>query len=252
MLIALELSLHISHIAKVQMAKDLFKGKRLSSIPSHLKNLLNHNLSLSNDEIKSVLNCSNNIDALRNTKSVGESTSNSCVSKKREILLFDPKTDDIIHNLDVKNVVHPSPSQGSSINQLFAQELEDSNSPLSDVFNALSAQKNFIIYDSTTGILKPSILKELGLKQDNLYLVPEGLKVNFKKDLDFSKLKPKPNNRNINRNKSIVTNYLDSLEESGSISRVNFKPLVISPLNLVPKPNGAPRLIHDLSRFRSL
>ena len=38
-------------------------------------------------------------------------------------------------------------------------------------------------------------------------------------------------------------------QESGSISRVNFKPLIVSPLHLVPKPNGAPRLIHDLSRF---
>ena len=62
-------------------------------------------------------------------------------------------------------------------------------------------------------------------------------------------MKPKPNNPNIIRNKSIVRNYLNNLEESGSISRVNSKPLVISPLNLVPKPNGAPRLIHDLSRF---
>ena len=62
-------------------------------------------------------------------------------------------------------------------------------------------------------------------------------------------MNPKPNNRNIIGNKSTVRNYLNSLEESGSISRVSFKPLVISPLNLVPKPNGAPRLIHDLSRF---
>ena len=237
------------------MAKDSFEGKELLNIPSHLKNLLNRDLSLSSVDIQSFLNCSKNIDALRNTKSVGESTSNSCVSVKREVLLFDPETDDIIRNLDVKKVIHPSPSQGSSINHLFAQELEESNSPLSDVFNALSAQKKSIIYDSkqnfdfTAGILKPSVLKELGLKQDNVNLVSEGLKVNFKKDLDFSKLKPKPNNRTINRNKSIVRKYLNSLEESGSISKVNFKPSVISPLNLVPKPNGAPRLIHDLSRF---
>ena len=89
----------------------------------------------------------------------------------------------------------------------------------------------------------------MGLKPDNLNLISEGLKVNFIKDLDFSKLKPKPNNRNINRNKSIVRSYLNSLEESGSISKVNFIPSVISPLNLVPMPNGAPRPIHDLSRF---
>ena len=81
------------------------------------------------------------------------------VSEKREVLLFDPETDDIIRSLDVKKVIHPSPSQGSSISHLFAQELEESNSPLSDVFNVLSAQKNSIIYDSkqkfdfTAGIL---------------------------------------------------------------------------------------------------
>ena len=80
-------------------------------------------------------------------------------------------------------------------------------------------------------------------------LISKGLKVNLKKELDVSKLKPKPNNRNIARNRSIVRSYLSCLEESGSISKVDFKPLVISPLNLVPKSNGAPRLIHDLSRF---
>ena len=51
------------------------------------------------------------------------------------------------------------------------------------------------------------------------------------------------------RNRSIVRNYLSCLEESGSISKVNFKPLIVSPLNFVPKSYGAPRLIHDLSRF---
>ena len=187
LLIALELSLHISHIAKVQMGKGSFEGKGLSSTPSHLKNLLNRNLSLSNKELQSFLNCSKNVDALRNTKSVGECTSNSCVSEKREVLLFDPETDDIIRNLDVKKVIHPSPSHSSSISHLFAQELEESNSPLSDVFNALSAQKNSVIYDSkqnfdfTACVLKPSILKELGLKQDNLDLVSEGLKLISKK-----------------------------------------------------------------------
>ena len=222
LLIALELSLRISHIAKVQLTKDSFEGKGLSNIPSHLKNLLNRNLSLFNDEVQSFLNCSKNIDALRNTKFVGESTSNSCVSVKREVLLFDPETDDIVRNLDVKKIIQTSPSQGSSINHLFAQELEESNSPLSDVSNAVSAQKKSIIDDSkqkfyfTADILKQSVLKELGLKPDDLNLFVEGLKVNFKKDLDFSKLKRKPNNRNINRNKSIVRNYLNSLEESGS------------------------------------
>ena len=118
----------------------------------------------------------------------------------------------------------------------------------SDIFNSLSSQKDSIIYDSsqkfdfTAGIIKPSNLKKLGLN-------PEIVKVNLKKKLDVSTLKPKPNNRNLSRNRSIVSRYLSSLEESGSISRIDHKPFIVSPLNLVPKPNGAPRLIHDLSRF---
>ena len=134
---------------------------------------------------------------------MGECTSNSSVSEKREVLLFDPETDNIIHNMDVKIVIHSFSSQGSSINHLFAQELEESNSPLSDVFNALSAQKNSVIYDLnqnfdfTAGVLNKSTLKELGLMQENLDLNSDRLKVNFNKELDFSKLKPKPNNRNI-------------------------------------------------------
>ena len=123
---------------------------------------------------------------------MGECNSNSSVSEKREVLLFDPETDNIIHNMDVKNVIHSLPSQGSSINHLFAQELEESNSPLSDVFNALSAQKNSVIYDLkqnfdfTAGVLNKSTLKELGLMQENLDLNSEGLKASFNKELDFS------------------------------------------------------------------
>ena len=104
---------------------------------------------------------------------MGECTSNSFVSEKREVLLFDPVTDDIIRNLNLKKVIHPSPSQGSPVTHHFAQELEESNSQLSDVFNALSAKKNSVIYDSkqifdfTAGMLNPSTLKELGPKQDN-------------------------------------------------------------------------------------
>ena len=161
-------------------------------------------------------------------------------------LLYDPETDEIIRNLDLKRVIHPSPSQGSSIDRLFSQELEDSNSPLSDVFNMLSSHKYSIIYDSnqkfdfTAGVLNPTILREFGLNQENVDLVSEGLKVNLKKELDYSKLKPKPNNRNLVGIRPIVRRYLSSLEESGSISRVNFKLLIVSPLNLVPKPNSTP------------
>ena len=48
------------------------------------------------------------------------------------------------------------------------------------------------------------------------------------------------------KNCSVVRKLLGDLEEAGHIEKVNFKPLVISPLNLVPKSNGSPRLIHNL------
>ena len=172
----------------------------------------------------SFLSVSKNTDALHDPKSLGESTSNCCVSEDRDVSVFDPETDEIIRNLDLKKVIHPSPSQCSSIDRLFSQELENSNSPLSDIFNVLSTKKDSIFYDVnqkfnfTAGVLNSAILKELGLNQRNLKLISEGLKVNLKKELDVSKLKPKPNNRNIARNRSIVRNYLSCLEESGSIS----------------------------------
>ena len=48
------------------------------------------------------------------------------------------------------------------------------------------------------------------------------------------------------RNCNIVRKLLGNLEEAGHIEKVNYKPLVVSPLNLVPKSNGSPRLIHNL------
>ena len=59
--------------------------------------------------------------------------------------------------------------------------------------------------------------------------------MNLKKEPDLSCLKPKPNNRNTSKNRLIFRKYLSCLEESGFISRVNYKPPVVSPLNLVPK-----------------
>ena len=39
---------------------------------------------------------------------------------------------------------------------------------------------------------------------------------------------------------------------AGHMQKVDFMPLVASPLNLVPKANGSPRLIHDLSLFKGV
>ena len=186
-----------------QNGRRIVHRKRVVKYPKS-KSLLNLNLALDSKAIQSYLNFSKDIDALCHTKSIGEHSSNSCVQENREDLLYDPETDEInrnYSNLDLKSVILPSRSQGSSINHLFSQELEDSSSPLSDVFNMLSSLKDSIIYDSnqkfdfTAGILNPTIVGEFGLNQENLDLVLEGLKVNLKKELDYSKLKPKPNNR---------------------------------------------------------
>ena len=185
------LSLFISHTGKVKMAGGLSAENEWSST-QNLKILLNLNLTLDSKAIQSYLNFSMDIDALRDTKSVGECSLNSCVQENRDDLQYDPETDEIIRNLDLKRVIHPSPSQGSSIDHLFSQELEDSNSPLSDVFNLLASQKNSIVYDPnqkfdfTAGVLNPTILREFGLNQENLIRVSEGLKVNLKKELDYS------------------------------------------------------------------
>ena len=182
LLIALELSLLINLTIKVKIAERLSKRKEWLSTQSP-KSLLKCSVVLDSKEISSFQSCSKDTDTLRDSKSIGESTSNCCVSEDHDDFLFDPETDEIIRNLDLRKVIHPSPSQGSSINHLFSQELEDSNSPLSDIFNVLSTQKDFIVYDVnqkfdfTAGVLNPTFLKELGLNQENLELIYKGLKV---------------------------------------------------------------------------
>ena len=54
------------------------------------------------------------------------------------------------------------------------------------------------------------------------------------------------------KNCCVVRKLLGDLEEAGYIEKVNFKPLVISPLSLVPKSIESPGLIHNvkaLNRF---
>ena len=140
--IPLKLSLFISHTDKVKMAGGLSAENGWSST-KNLKNLLNLNLNLDSEAIQSYLNFSKDIDALPDTKSIGECSFNSCVQENHEDLLYDPETDEIIRNLDLKRIIHPSPSQGPYIDCLFSEELEDSNSPLSDIFNLLASQKKF-------------------------------------------------------------------------------------------------------------
>ena len=65
------------------MAGGLFVENEWSST-QNLKSLLNLNLALDSKAIQLYLNFSKDIDALRDTKSVGECSSNSCVQENRE------------------------------------------------------------------------------------------------------------------------------------------------------------------------
>ena len=39
---------------------------------------------------------------------------------------------------------------------------------------------------------------------------------------------------------------------AGHMQKVNFRPLVVLPLNVVPKANGSPHLIHNLSLLNKI
>ena len=95
--------------------------------------------------------------------------------------------------------------------------------------------------------LNPERLKEFGIKKSALDLVEKGIPVNLSHPLFPGDIKTRRNSRNIQNNFSVVKNLISSLEMAGQVQKVDFKPLVVSPLNLVPKANGSPRLIQDLS-----
>ena len=86
--IVLELNLLINPIVKANMVEELSEGRGLLNTQS-LKNPLNHNILLDSKELNSFLSLTKNIDALSNTKSVGESTSNCCVFENRDVSVFD-------------------------------------------------------------------------------------------------------------------------------------------------------------------
>ena len=92
--IVLKLSLFISHTDKVKMAGEL-STENVWSSTQNLKSRLNLDLALDSKAVQSYLNFSKDIDDLRDTKSVGECSSNSCVQENRDDLQYDPETDEI-------------------------------------------------------------------------------------------------------------------------------------------------------------
>ena len=95
--------------------------------------------------------------------------------------------------------------------------------------------------------LHPECLKEFRMKKSALNLVEKGIPVNLSHPLFTGDIKTRRNSKNIQDNFNVIKNLITSLQMAGQMQKVNFRPLVISPLNVVPKANGSPRLIHDLS-----
>ena len=83
------------------------------------------------------------------------------------------------------------------------------------------------------------------MKKDVLDFVKSGIPVHLDSPLYPGDIKPKRNLKNSKRNCGVVRKLLGNLEEAGHTEKVNCKPSVISPLNLVPKSNGSPRLVHN-------
>ena len=166
---------------------------------------------------------------------------------------FDVEMDMLIQDLDPQKFkINPSPISGDFLEDLCHElEFSDSDQALLDLFGSAS-QKNDVVYqencqfDFTAGHLFPERLQEFGMKNDVLSYVKSGIPVQLDSPLYSGDIKPKRNSKNVKKNCSVVRNLLGDREEAGHIERVNYKPLVISPLNLVPKSNGSPRLIHNL------
>ena len=126
-----------------------------------------------------------------------------------------------------------------------------SDQALLDLFGS-TTQKNDVIYqencqfDFTAGHLIPERLQEFGMKNGVLKFVKFGIPVQLDSPLYNGDIKPKQNSKNVKKNCSVVCKLLGNLEEAGHIQKVNFKPLAISLLNLVPKSNSSPGLICNL------
>ena len=184
----------------------------------------------------------------------GESTSQQLTqSDDSERFQFDDEMDTLMQNLDSQNFrINPYLSSGDFLEDLGNElHLNDSDQSLLDLF-ASASQKNDVIYDEnclfdfTAGHILPERLEEFGMKGDILDFVKSGIPVQLETPLFPGDIKTKRNSKNVKRNSKVVRKLLGDLKEAGHIEKVNSKSLVVSPLNLVPKSNVSPRLIHNL------
>ena len=80
-----------------------------------------------------------------------------------------------------------------------------------------------------------------------LNLLKKRIPVNLSHPFFPGDIKSRRNPKNIQNNFNIIKNLISSLEMAGHVQKVNARPLVVSPLNVVLQANGSPHLIHDLS-----
>ena len=148
---------------------------------------------------------------------------------------------------------NPSPDSNDFLADLSREfKVNNVDSPLKDLFKNASQKRNVLYdvsadFDFTAGSLHPERLKEYGMNEYALNLVEKGIPVNLCHPLFPGDIKSRRNSKNIQKNFNVIKNLISSLEMAGHVQKVNDRPLVVSPLNVVPKANGSPRLIHDLS-----
>ena len=224
---------------------------------------LNSAISLNKSEIYKNLTLANSLDDVklfdRPSSTQGESASGELTqSDDSDRFEFDEEMDMLMQNLDSNKLrINLSPTSGNFLDEL-SNELQSSDldQSLLDLFGTAS-QKNDLIYqknckfDFTAGHLISEHSQEFGMKNDVLDFVKSGIPVQLDSPMFPGDIKAKRNSKNVKKNCSVVRKLLRDLNEAGHIEKVNFKPSAVSPLNLVPKSKGSPRLIHNLKTLNT-
>ena len=239
---------------KVQLLEKEPVNHQIINNSFHASNLpsLNDDIVLDKTEILKSLLLSKSLVEVnlcnRPSSTQGESTSVQFTQlDDSQRFQFDEEMDMLMQDLDPQKFkINPSPGSGDFLEEL-SHELKfgDSHQALLDLFGSAS-QKNDVVYqencqfDFTAGHLFPERLQEFGMKNDVLSYIKSGIPVQLDSPLYSGDIKPKRNSKNVKRNCSVVRKLLGDLKEAGHIEKVNYKPLVISPLNLVPKSDGSP------------
>ena len=207
---------------------------------------LNSCCYLSNKKLSDCLHHSVPLDCLnlRPTSSVSERTQYlPTQSSDVERFDYDDGLSSIMSNFNLDALKrNPSPDSNDFLGDLCGEfQVNNVDSPLKDVLKNAS-QKHNVLYDEnaefdfTAGFLHPERLKEFGMKKSVLDLVEKGIPANLSHPLFRGDIRNRRNSRNIQKNFNVIRNLISSLEMARQ--KVNFRPVVVSPLNVVPKGKG--------------